>query len=151
MSKLSNILRSLVYIPIICVYACYFNPFSTKKVDDQLKPYVDEALVIGNEVCPSRIESHSSYEIQFNDDDPEVAAYCQKRYFRFYIYVNKKHWNKYTEDDRYNLIFHEAGHCIFDLNHSDNPNNYMYYAMVDIPKPIVIEQAKRDMRKHCEK
>lgn len=151
MLSLRNILRIIFYTPIICVYACYFNPFSTKNVDDQLKPYVNEVLSIGNEICPSRIESHSIYEIQFNDDDPKVAAYCQKRYFRFYIFVNKKHWYEETEDDRFQLLAHELGHCIFDLDHVDDPTNYMYYAMNDLKKQDVTDQMKQDMRSHCGK
>lgn len=151
MLNLRNIVRICIYVPIIFTYIWYFNPLPTKKIDDQLKPYVNEVLFIGNQICPSRIESKSSYEIQFNDDDPEIAAYCQRKYFKFYIYVNQKHWGKYNEDDKFQLIAHELGHCIFDLIHSDDPVNYMYYSMNNLKKQDVMNQMIKDMRGHCDK
>lgn len=149
MSRLKNLLRIALYGPIIFIYACYFNPLPTQTVDEPVKPYLNEFISLGNEICPAKIAEHPTYTIHIEPLAPEIAGVCTRLYFRFTISFNSLHWNKYSEDDKYQLIAHEASHCFFGINHSDDPYNYMYYAMNNLTKPLVIEQVKKNMRLHC--
>lgn len=36
-----------------------------------------------------------------------------------YVYIDKDHWNKITETQREQLMFHELGHCVLKLNHDN--------------------------------
>ena len=35
------------------------------------------------------------------------------------ISINKEHWNSYNIEQREQLIYHELGHCIYELKHND--------------------------------
>jgi hypothetical protein len=41
------------------------------------------------------------------------------------IQINSTHWQFFTEEQKEQLVFHELGHCVFDLDHDDSlmPNN----------------------------
>lgn len=39
------------------------------------------------------------------------------------ISINKNHWDSYSEEQREQLIFHELGHCVYNLGHNDLHEN----------------------------
>lgn len=52
--------------------------------------------------------------IYFAKLDSYVAGYCVEG---FGILINETHWGEYGEFQRLELIYHEMGHCLFDLRH----------------------------------
>ena len=66
------------------------------------------------------IEGNFSYNdvvgISFGMFDDEVID----------IYIDNSYWEKADSAIRKKLIFHELGHDVLNLEHSRNPNDYMY-------------------------
>ena len=42
------------------------------------------------------------------------------------IYIDNSYWEKVNSITRKKLIYHELGHDVLNLEHSTNPNDYMY-------------------------
>lgn len=42
------------------------------------------------------------------------------------IYIDNSYWEKVNSLTRKKLIYHELGHDVLNLEHSTNPNDYMY-------------------------
>ena len=42
------------------------------------------------------------------------------------IYIDNSYWEKANSITRKKLIYHELGHDVLNLEHSTNPNDYMY-------------------------
>lgn len=63
--------------------------------------------------------------IIYNYEDPLYAGACYT-YSDGYkeIKVNKKFWENYSTEQREVLIFHELGHCVFNLDHDNNHSLY---------------------------
>lgn len=149
---MTRLVRTLLYGSIICFTCWFFNPLSTQIVDEPLKPYFNEFVSISNEMCPGKVDEHPNYEVTLeplNDDD--IAGICSTLYFKFTVKINSKYWNKYDEDDKFQLVAHELSHCFYNIQHTDNPNNYMYFTLNKLIKPITLNQLKADFRKHCGK
>lgn len=40
------------------------------------------------------------------------------------IQINSLHWSNFSEEQKEQLIFHELGHCVFNLGHDDSMLEY---------------------------
>lgn len=68
------------------------------------------------------------------------------------IFIKKWYWNKIDSTSRKTLLFHELGHCILDLEHRDDPNNYMNpYITEDLSMWNLYNQVVADVKAHCTK
>lgn len=93
-------------------------------------------------------------QIEFADLEYPLVGYCQKLMIpriglvtRRLIKIDRTHWNSYGYYEQESLLFHEALHCIADLEH-DNviledgcPRSIMYYDY--IPYSCLIEYRQK--------
>jgi hypothetical protein len=42
------------------------------------------------------------------------------------IKIDSRFWRNSSEDERYEVVFHEMYHCLFLKDHVNDPKNYMY-------------------------
>lgn len=47
------------------------------------------------------------------------------------IEIDFKHWGSLEEATRVALLYHELGHCVLGLSHTENPNSIMYPYILD--------------------
>lgn len=62
-------------------------------------------------------------------DSPYTVGMCRVGPTRKQIYIDRKAWNKYSEQMRLRLVLHEQGHCAWLLGHTDHDgimNGYLY-------------------------
>jgi hypothetical protein len=59
--------------------------------------------------------------IVFDKLDSGKAGVCSKWADGYReIQINPEHWSSYSDLEQEQLIFHELGHCVFDLKHDDS-------------------------------
>lgn len=59
-------------------------------------------------------------DMSFGTTPSDIAATCFKRNTGNYIIVNEAWWDKAVDSSHEQVIFHELGHCIFDMVHDSN-------------------------------
>lgn len=81
---------------------------------------------INYEFRPQTIEFQREFRqlvrlpIRFGINDPELMGVCQIRTDGHrQILINKERWSVLTDEQKEELVFHELGHCIFNLPHLD--------------------------------
>jgi hypothetical protein len=74
---------------------------------------------------------HKTRSMYFDEamPTPITVAYCVPGYR---IVVSKNKWDKLNEIERKTLVFHELGHCAFNMDHAPP-------TMVDIMSPELLE------------
>lgn len=45
------------------------------------------------------------------------------------IIINTDYWKSASDTKRVYILFHEIGHCDFDMDHTDDPDHFMYYGV----------------------
>jgi len=91
-----------------------------KKIDPEFQSHVDRfSKYLGRKV---------EIRIQFEELDDETVGLCAI-YSDGYreIEIDREYWDDAEESVRDELIFHELGHCILDLDHDEtliNKGNY---------------------------
>jgi hypothetical protein len=103
------------------VVAC--GDASPGHIDPELQPYVETFIAEGN----ARGLSLTSYGLTavFVEELPgRTEARCfiaEKR-----IEVERKLFDKLIPSSKEKLMYHELGHCLLQLGHSDDPDNLMF-------------------------
>jgi hypothetical protein len=108
--------NTLIHICIILTILeiAILTDYSKKsKIDVEFQEYVLEFESVFN-------VSVGSIPITFADLKENNIGECHLPYFKksnAAIYIDKEYWVGYSSIERKALIFHELGHCIFNLDH----------------------------------
>lgn len=131
-----------------CVQAVEFN---YKKVDDQLKPYVDDYNVLLKYHCPKLVPTNNySITIVNRFDKPDWIGLCTNKMNGYSIEILKSFWDDSNPVERRQLIYHELSHCILGLGHRDNdPSHYMYPQILYVPYETYLKQTMDDIEAYC--
>jgi hypothetical protein len=77
--------------------------------------------------CTDRDTKGRFIKVSFMDlPTPFIAVCISDGTNLFKIGVNSVLWYPLTESQKLRVVEHEFGHCIHDLPHSDDPDDYMY-------------------------
>ena len=109
-------------------------------VPRDIDPYFDDFTNEFKMEADSREVSYSNFDkvtvMKFEDTVvPNRLAECQKRIVKKNKFYKTEHFNKivFTEafrnlsrENQFIIFVHEIGHCVYDLEHTDNPDDIMY-------------------------
>ena len=94
------------------------KPYSKSKTNEVFRPYIDSFtnefnVAVRVPVVLKKLEANKA----------GVCFVWSDGYRE--IQINSLHWEFFTEEQKEQLIYHELGHCVFNLGHDDSlmPNN----------------------------
>lgn len=133
---------------LVLFYLYYFVPFSY--CDKALEPYINEVVTLTKEHCREDQYNHPIHQfVYFKKLKDNAVGECIIKFRTYKILVDKKAWNEYSEDERWQIVYHEMAHCQLYKDHVDNFHNYMYYSIVPLGKEVVRNQFIEDLRRKC--
>lgn len=144
--------RTLLYPFILFWAALLFLPYTNISIDPELLPYYLEYKEILDEHCREDQHFYVNFRIEFKDELPggEIGV-TYRNPNRFLIQVDRAYWNaRNSEKFRFSLMVHELQHGYFNEDHSDNPEDFMYYTdMIVNSKEVVKKQLAKHLEKLC--
>lgn len=124
--------------------------FSNKK-DPELAVTFNKNLNIINHYC-----TKEQYRLPFMSSVtfgkmqiPGAIAYCEPKINGFKLVFDKRYWDTLSELNKTQLMFHEMAHCMFDEEHRDDPNHFMYYSMNEIDGLYLAMQVHQYLTNKC--
>jgi hypothetical protein len=124
--------------------------FSNKK-DPELEKFFNKNLNIINHYC-----TKDQYRLPFMSsvtfgkmEIPGAIAYCEPKINGFKLVFDERYWNRLSNINKTQLMFHEMAHCMFNEDHRDDPNHFMYYSMNDIDALFLAMQVHQYLAVKC--
>jgi hypothetical protein len=102
------------------------KPYTKHNTDPTFNTYIDN--------FEQEFKVNVSVPVIFKELDSNKAGVCYVWSDGYReIEINSKSWPNFSEEQKEQLIFHELGHCVFNLDHDDSrleykqecPNNIM--------------------------
>ena len=127
--KYRNYIRVFVYSFIVFT-AIDLMTFSRKK-DPELLKYFNKNLNLIKTYCTDA-QFYYPYMTSVTFEKiklPGVVGYCNIKANGFRLVFDKPYWDNLSELTKTQLMLHEMAHCMFDQEHVDDPNNFMYPEM----------------------
>lgn len=139
------------YVGIAVVVTLLFCATPIHTMDPRLTPYVNEIMGIIDSTCGSKAYSlpqHTSYA--FEKLIGNAIGVCRWNIYGYSVSIDTAFWSRSDDLDKFTVIAHEITHCVLKLNHSKDPDNYMYYLNTSLLTKIeVIEQLQSNTRWAC--
>lgn len=139
MSKLRLILNILGIALIV------YLVFPYKSVSPEFKPYYNEFMGYVQNKCTEK-QYNNPYKIIIDTNSfitGDIVGVCLRSIYSYRIYIKTDFWKTANDIAKYGVIMHELTHCVLRMDHSEDPNNYMYpYYDVSIKS---IEQVKQQL------
>jgi hypothetical protein len=93
------------------------KPYTKHKLDPEFLPYV--------QAFEQQFNIKLSVPIVFKQLHSSKAGVCYMWSDGYReIEINSTHWVNFSEEQKEQLIFHELGHCVFNLGHDDSNLEY---------------------------
>lgn len=93
------------------------KPYTKQKSDPLFDTYIDN--------FEQRFSVTVRVPVVFKELDSSKAGVCYVWSDGYReININSEHWASFSEEQREQLLYHELGHCVFDLNHDDSRLDY---------------------------
>jgi|SRR5271165_1251728 len=141
---LSKILLSTLFIS-----PAYFSS-SMHYVNKKLAPYFDNYTTLVNEVCqPNQYFYPSRTMITFANLPETVIGKCSYTPTRFVVYIDRSFFKDANEEQRNQLMAHELRHCLFQVGHSSDDNNYMAPVFPELTTSELYNQIYDDLYQSC--
>lgn len=144
---LSKILLSTLFISTV-----YFSS-SMHYVNKKLASYFDNYTALVNEVCkPTQYHYPPRTIITFADLDNGtngIIGLCSYLPNRWTIYIDRSFFRDANEEERNQLMSHELRHCLFDVGHSTDENNYMAPLFPHLTTSELYNQIYDDLYQSC--
>jgi len=128
------------------------------KVDKELAPYVElYAKALAFNGCKNKylnlprrtfIVFDNLIENTVEGVGSEIGV-CEPGYHTFTVRVDRYHWNLASIQQRMQLVFHELGHCVLRLDHSQDSGNYMFPLEPQLTLEDFYSQVNADMQYVC--
>ncbi len=117
---------SFIGICLLAIYACEPETVIVTVVDTPLQMYfdrfIDEAAVRGLDV------SYATYQVDAHIGEitePNVIGQCSwSQSHQHSITLDKQYWRSANDLQREFVVFHELGHCVLGLQHTDDSDAY---------------------------
>lgn len=123
---------------------------TTQFIEPELKPYVIDFIGHVSKKCKDeQIFYPKRFKITFNEFKDDTVGVCKIWFYKFEIEIEKSWWDRNDEDQRISLIYHELSHCVLDLQHSDDPKDYMYHSTSKTTRQQVLNQLKSYLEGVC--
>lgn len=142
--------RIALYLTLLTVIIHIFTPYTSSNIDKQFIHYEQTYMRIVKEYCTPDQYFYPEHTVEFSNLPNDTIGICYRYPNRYLIQIDQEYWDKMSYDDRLQLYFHEATHCLFGAEHTEDGNNYMYYRQIDLPKEILFDQLKDFLKKQCQ-
>lgn len=142
----------MLYFILLLQIFIYFLPIHY--VNPKIEPYYKEFFSYVYPQCrKDQINYPKQTVIDFGSmPDSDDIGYCVLlKGVRFKITLNKKYFDKATEEQRFILVAHELTHCVFLRDHSASPFHYMYWRETGVRKNDAIYQLQEIINHDCKK
>lgn len=96
-------------------------PVSLANIDLELSPFYYDFL----KLIPKSCKFEGLQDIKFSILKKTVLGECTQYLSHSKIEINSVYWEVLTDSQKKQLMYHELSHCILDINHSLDKNNYM--------------------------
>lgn len=140
------------------VLALVFFSIPEERIDYRVKPHYDAIKGIILSECPDMylpnriiIEVTDTVYPKALDPLDTTIGTCVFMGGQFKILLKKSYYVNSLEEEQYNLVAHELGHCILGQLHNDIPSHFMYPTVGYLNKDLVNEQLREVSRKRCNK
>lgn len=139
MQRLKEFLQEYkLYIRVFLYSLAFFiftkiTTLSTKK-DPELEVFFNKNVNVINHYCTKERYRHPFFtSVVFGDMEITGAiAFCEPKVNGFKLVFDKKYWNRLSDINKTQLMFHEMAHCMFNEDHYADPNHFMYFSMNDM-------------------
>lgn len=123
-----------------------------KVIDNEIEPYYSEYMNIVQAYCkPDQYFNPWQMSIQFAELENNIIAQCQSNNISKYnIIYNTNYWKKQNHIQKKATIFHELQHCVFNEDHSENPDDFMYAYETVISDSVLNEQLIEHLKNQCQ-
>lgn len=136
------------YVLTFLTFVFVLLNINIKKTDHDFNKYYEEFIQITKKEC-DKIEKPSRLSINFSNLTEDQIGLCIIFPLKKHILIDSRYWNKATEQQKKQLIFHELTHCVLHYNHVDNIFNYMNPYIIELPDYVLTEQTKEYARLYC--
>lgn len=127
---LSYLLRMfLVIFYAISIFILLVNCAPTRRIDPELIPYDLAFDDVVSQYCDKTQYNYNPLQvsIEFDNLDYPTLGYCSVNHMGSYsIRIDRTAWDRFSPEERKQLISHEKTHCLFRVGHSIDPTNYMF-------------------------
>lgn len=128
-----------------------------RNIDKELKPAHDRYMFFVENICK---KGQYFYPLKVNviygdlqEDKKKHLRTVGECYYdppiRFKIVIDREYYKDAPQLEQFQLMAHEMRHCLFGVDHSQDPNNYMYYKMPDITLDELERQIIADLETSC--
>lgn len=120
-------------------------------IDKELQPYVDNYMFFVDNFCkPEQYWRPSKYKIYLTDLQGSTIGTCAYNYPSTYdIMIDKTFFNAVSSLEKFQLVAHEMRHCLFLVDHKEDPHNYMAPYFPNLTKDELYEQIAQDLEQSC--
>lgn len=135
----------IVYIlALFTILSSFIIPIT--EIDKALEPGYNKYIEFINNNCKDKTKLFNppqKYIIFGNLDEGKIGE--TTRYtFKYKIIMSSSYWWKRSNDMNNITLYHELSHAILRLDHSKDPNNYMFaydegYNIKDIEQQIIAD------------
>lgn len=155
MQYLSNKLR------LILLYAIIFNFISSPilarelVIEKELIPFLEEWKTLYKKACNKPIDQlvpPGLSLILLRPTKAGVLGVCYYSYGRgFEIHISPGLLVSPDWDNKMRtVVFHEFTHCMLNVKHTEDPNNYMFKYITEMDEETLNAQVLQNLREHCD-
>lgn len=121
--------------------------------DKELQTYVDNYMFFVDNFCTKdQYWYPSRARIYLTKLEGETIGTCAYMYPRtFDIMIDETFFNAAEPLQRFQLIAHEMRHCLFLVDHKQDPHNYMAPYFVKLTKDELYKQIAQDLEESCKR
>ncbi len=121
-----------------------------RKIDKDIQPYYDAFIENFTEICgnynpPNLVNIHFTKLVS-----PNIGG-CLSYPFGYTLDIDQEYWDLAPSSRRVQLVYHELSHCVLGKDHVDNPDNYMYSSLEDLPLETTLNQTRDNMHEFCKR
>lgn len=109
------------------------KPYTKHKTDATFSAYIES--------FEREFSVNVSVPVIFNSLEANKAGVCYVWSDGYReIEINSKSWSSFSEEQKEQLIFHELGHCVFNLDHDDTKISYKQYCPNSVMRSYMFSQ-----------
>jgi hypothetical protein len=150
-------MRSLSKLLVVLSFIIPLNTIAAKAhIEQEFLAYVKEFNEIHYRVCHKSIESRMkpNMPMMFADTakmchSSRAIGCCVRSGNIAYLAVDKSWWDNQDDHNRKMVLWHEMTHCIYDEDHVNNPNHYMYPSVTRVNEIDLYIQVAQYAKKNC--
>lgn len=154
MDNNKSLLKAYMFIVLIAFFVLInvVTPTS-KEIDKSINVHYTHYMRLVDEFCTKdQYFNPISYNITLKSLERPYIGFCHYIGSYYEITLSRSYWMTSSDDDRFQLLAHELTHCLFEAEHTDDPNNFMYASHSrTMTMPEIEDQVRFYLSNTCKK